>query len=193
VQLDFFDRVSRPVEKLSFVPARHYVPATDSSLKGIEDAVVRAADNLPQLTQELTLTVASANRLLGALEQGQLPQRAASTLQHADAVLTALQTRIEQVDSAKLSSDAHTTLTTMNQTLARVNTVLERMDGDKGFLASAQRASDSVGQFAQVGFGPEWGETLRDVSDAAESLRRLLDLLERDPDMLLKGRAKVHP
>lgn len=191
VQLDYFDPAHNPLQNLPFTPARHYVPSTDSSLKGIEIAVVRAADNLPALTQELTQTVATANRLLGTLEQRQLPEKAAATLARADALLSALQVRVEQVDTKQLSSDAHATLSSMNQALQRVNAVLARMDGDQGFIASAQRASDSVGRFAQSGFGPEWGETLRDVSDAAESLRRLLDLLEREPDMLLKGRSQV--
>lgn len=34
------------------------------------------------------------------------------------------------------------------------------------------------------------GKTLSSVADAAESIRRMVDVLERDPDMLLKGRAR---
>jgi hypothetical protein len=37
--------------------------------------------------------------------------------------------------------------------------------------------------------GPELELTLRDVRGAARSIRRFTDALERDPDMLLKGRA----
>jgi paraquat-inducible protein B len=33
-------------------------------------------------------------------------------------------------------------------------------------------------------------ETLRDVQEAAKSIRKLADALERDPDMLLKGKAR---
>jgi hypothetical protein len=37
--------------------------------------------------------------------------------------------------------------------------------------------------------GPELELTMREVRGAARSIRRFVDALERDPDMLLKGRA----
>jgi hypothetical protein len=39
--------------------------------------------------------------------------------------------------------------------------------------------------------GTEVERTLRDVSDAAASIKDLADALERQPDMLLKGRARA--
>jgi hypothetical protein len=38
--------------------------------------------------------------------------------------------------------------------------------------------------------GPELELTLREVRGAAHSIKRLADDLDRDPDMLLKGRAQ---
>jgi hypothetical protein len=35
--------------------------------------------------------------------------------------------------------------------------------------------------------------TLRDVSEAAAAVRNLADALERQPDMLLKGRGRMEP
>jgi hypothetical protein len=60
-------------------------------------------------------------------------------------------------------------------------------------LTSVERASDSVGDVAASarGFGPELGETLRDLREAADSIRQLADALELDSDMLLKGRSKA--
>jgi phospholipid/cholesterol/gamma-HCH transport system substrate-binding protein len=191
VQMDFFDEKDHPRPKLPFPHPERYVPATDSSLKNIERSVVTAVDRMPALTDQMTQTIATANRLLLLIEREQLPQKAAATLTRADAVLTGLNKKIEQVDAKGLSTEAHATLAGLNQALVKVNAVLNRVDGDQGLLASAQQATDSVGAFAANGLGPEWGETLRDLSDAAESLRRVLDQLERDPDMLLKGRAKV--
>jgi phospholipid/cholesterol/gamma-HCH transport system substrate-binding protein len=191
MQMDFFDEKSHPRPKLPFRVPGHYVPATDSSLKNIEQSVVTAVDSMPALTQEMTQTIATANRLLLAIEREQLPQKVATTFTRADTVLIGLQTKMDQLDVKGLSAEAHATLDGMNQALVKVNSVLARMDGDQGFLASAQQASNSVGAFAENGLGPEWSETLRNLSEASESLRRVLDQLERDPDMLLKGRAKV--
>ncbi len=191
VQMDFFDEKKHPRPKLPFKLPGRYVPSTDSSLKNIEQSVVTAVDSLPALSEEMTRTIATANRLLLSIEQQQVPQKVAATFARADNVLNGMQIKMEQLDVKGLSSEAHATLDNMNQAMLKVNSVLARMDGDQGFIASAQHATTSVGAFAETGLGPEWGETLRDLSDAAESLRRVLDQLERDPDMLLKGRSKV--
>jgi hypothetical protein len=71
--------------------------------------------------------------------------------------------------------------------------ILTRFDGERGVLTSVQRASDSLGDVAGSArrFGPELGETMRDLRDAAGSIRQLADALELDSDMLLKGRSKA--
>ena len=76
--------------------------------------------------------------------------------------------------------------------LMSVNHLIEQLSSDKGLLASAQRTSDALGGMAQNAryLGPTFEETLREVQGAAESIRRLADSIDRDPDMLLKGRAK---
>jgi paraquat-inducible protein B len=68
--------------------------------------------------------------------------------------------------------------------------LLDRVDGDRGLLASAERFSSSLGDAASSanGFTTEMEHTLRDVSEAAAAVRDLADALERQPDMLLKGR-----
>ena len=66
-------------------------------------------------------------------------------------------------------------------------------DGDDGLVASIRRASDAFGTLGR-GAGSttrELDKTLREVRDAAESIRVLTEAIERDPDMLLKGRAKA--
>ncbi|MDF2697869.1 MAG: Paraquat-inducible protein, partial [Labilithrix sp.] len=75
----------------------------------------------------------------------------------------------------------------------KMNAVLDRVDGDDGLITSIRRASDAFGTFGR-GAGSttrELDQTLREVREAAESIRVLTEALERDPDMLLKGRAKA--
>ena len=71
-----------------------------------------------------------------------------------------------------------------------MNSVLGRIDGADGLIASVRRASDSVGN---VGMGAggicKLDQTLRDRETAVASAV-LADELERI-DMLLKGRAKA--
>ena len=80
----------------------------------------------------------------------------------------------------------------ISSTLVKLQKVLDRVDGERGLLASVQRATDSMGDLAggARSVGPELSETLRDVREAAVTVRALLEALERDSDMLLKGRAR---
>ena len=41
------------------------------------------------------------------------------------------------------------------------------------------------------GLGPELEETMRDIQEFTAAIQRVADALERDPDMLLKGRGKT--
>jgi hypothetical protein len=58
-------------------------------------------------------------------------------------------------------------------------------------MKSAERTANSMNEVARgaQSVGPELELTLREVRGAARSIRRFTDALERDPDMLLKGRA----
>ena len=59
-------------------------------------------------------------------------------------------------------------------------------------LLSASSASDAARELVRntTESSANLQDTLRDVSDAARSLASFFDALEREPDMLLKGRAR---
>jgi hypothetical protein len=67
------------------------------------------------------------------------------------------------------------------------------LDSEQGLMRSAERAADSLNEVARgaQSVGPEFELTLREVRNAARSIRHFSDSLERDPDMLLKGRASA--
>jgi paraquat-inducible protein B len=127
--------------------------------------------------------VAHADRVLDSFEQAKLPQQASATLAHLDQVLTSAQRQLDGADLGALSKQARATM-------ARVDAVLARVDGAGGLVASVQRATDAVGDFAtgSPAMQDELVATLRDMREAAASFQRLTEALERDPDMLLKGR-----
>ena len=76
--------------------------------------------------------------------------------------------------------------------MSKMNLVLDELSGKKGLLASAKHATEAFGEVGRAGQGTqkELETTLRDVSEAAEAIRALVNAVERDPDMLLKGKAK---
>jgi phospholipid/cholesterol/gamma-HCH transport system substrate-binding protein len=192
VQIDFFD-LNTPVDPLPFHVDGNYIPATSSSLKNIEVSVVHAADRLPELTDQMLVLLERINRVAGEVEAQKLPTRTGAVLAHADHTLTVLDEKLDQLDLKGLSSEARATLSALNGTANRTNQLLDKVSGDQGLMVSAQRFTDSLGDAARNanGVGVEFEHTLRDVSEAADAIKDLADTLERQPDMLLKGRARA--
>jgi phospholipid/cholesterol/gamma-HCH transport system substrate-binding protein len=189
ILLDFFDPETPP-EELPFPLPENYIPATPSTMKNLEDAVVRAVNALPELTASIGKVMDKVNLLLADLDQKGLPSHAKETLVQASQLMRTLQGKLDQVQVAELSRDTSAVLKSANVALVRVNKLLDRLDGEQGLLSSVQRTSDSLGDLAGSGLGDNVNSTARDLREAASAIRDFLEALERDPDMLLKGKAK---
>jgi paraquat-inducible protein B len=192
VALDLFDGTG-PAEPLSFPPGPHYIPTQPSTLKNIEAAVTDAAHRLPEVTDQLVTMLGRINGILENVNNQGIPQKATETLAHVDQVLTTMHTKLDQFKAAELSDQSRATLTQLQNTVARVDRLLERVDGQSGVLANAERASLSMGDVARNAshVGSEAERTLREIGEAASAIRELADALERQPDMLIKGRAST--
>ena len=92
---------------------------------------------------------------------------------------------------AELSREAAATLRGASVTLAKLDRVLVLLEGEDGLLASVQRTSDGLGEVAGPALGTNLDETGRDLREAAVAVRQLAEALQRDPDMLIKGKARV--
>lgn len=186
LQLDFFDAADTPPPpELPFAVPENYIPATPSTMKNLEGAVVRAVDQLPVITQAVNELLAGLSLLLADVHAKDLPGKAAVTLVNANRLIGEVRGKLDQLKVDKLSSQAQLTL-------VKLQKVLDRVDGEQGLLASVQRATDSMGDAAGGArtVGPELSETLRDVREAAVTVRALVEALENDSDMLIKGRSR---
>jgi phospholipid/cholesterol/gamma-HCH transport system substrate-binding protein len=191
LQIDFFDERDNPPPALPFAVPDNYIPATPSTLKNLEDSVVRAADRFPEVADHVVAVLGKVERMLDDLEQQQLPARVKGTLDHVDHTLATVDTKLNQVDAQALSAQTQTALGNFNTAVLELHAVLQRLDGERGLLASAQRASDAFGDAAHSAqlVGGDLGETMRDVREMSQAIRDLVQALELDSDMLLKGRA----
>ncbi len=189
--LDYFDAADYPPLVLPFKVPPNTIPATPSTMKNLEDSVVRTANQFPDIASALLGTVTQLNELMAQVEQEQLPVSAAGTLVEARSTMRELRAQIQALNGGALSARAEQSMASLNQTLARVDQVLARLESDKGLLQSAERAANSMNEVARgaQAVGPELERTLREVRGAARSIQRFVDALNRDPDMLLKGRA----
>ena len=193
VLIDFFKVSDNPIEPLPFPVPDNYIPSAKSTMKNLEDSVVHAVDRFPEVATQIVVVLVKLNRILDDLDSHQLPAKIGLVLAHADRVMEDVQTAVRGVDSPKLSTDLQATMANLNVAVTRVDALLEREQGSKGLLASAERASNALGDVAQNanGLGLEVAETLREVQQAADTIQRLGDALNRDSDMLLKGRSRA--
>jgi phospholipid/cholesterol/gamma-HCH transport system substrate-binding protein len=192
VKLDFFDPKKHPPLKLPFAAERNYIPATPSTMKNVEDSLMQAIDSMPQLVGSTTALMSELRLVAASLNQANLPGKASATLDGAQRLVDRLDGKVRDVDAAALSRDAQKAVANLDAAIARVNNVLAKVDGENGLLSSFQRASDSVGDVAgdARGASEELDRTLRDLGDASRSVQRLVDALEIEPDMLVKGRSR---
>ena len=186
LQIDFFDTGGTPPEVLPFPVPENYIPATPSTMKNLEDSVVRAVNMLPVLAQQMGGVLSRVDGLLDDVKSRGLPGRTA-------ALLLTLQYKLDRVQVDELSRDAAATLKGATAAVAKLNRALDRLDGSDGLIASVQRTSDSFGDMAGPRASANLDDTGRDLREAAVAVRQLVEALQRDPDMLIKGKAKVQP
>lgn len=198
VQLDFFSVKDNPLPVLPFPVPANYIPAAPSMMTKLEDSVVKAVNSFPELAAQLVTMLAHVNAILADVEAHDLPEKLALVLKQASTLMADVSTRVDQLDVAGLSKDARATLANLNAATQKMDRLLEKADhgmekitGDKGLVTSVQQTSDAFGDVARNsrGVGRELEQTLDEVQEAAASIKKLADALERDPDMLLKGRA----
>jgi paraquat-inducible protein B len=191
ILIDFFDSTSNPVVPLPFKTPPNYIPTASSTMKNLEDSVVRTANRFPEIADDAARAMAQVRIVAEQIEAGRLPARGAETLTHANVALTELNTQLKAINAAQLSKEAEKNLQEFNAILVRTNALLTRLDSEQGLFRNAERSADAIGEVARNArsLGPELELTLREIRGAARSIKRLADELERDPDMLLKGRA----
>jgi phospholipid/cholesterol/gamma-HCH transport system substrate-binding protein len=192
VDIDFFDPKTNPPPELSFPPAENYIPARPSLMKGLQDNLEVVSQHLPELIDAAVATLQKIEILLVDFHDQQIPKHLASAVQNVDGAVTELRGLLQRVDRAHLPDKAATAIESLNGAVVRVNGVLDGIGGDSGLVASTRRATDSIGDLGRntSDSTADLERTLRDLDEAAQAIRQLAESIDRDPDMLVKGRAK---
>jgi phospholipid/cholesterol/gamma-HCH transport system substrate-binding protein len=191
ILLDYFDPQTNPAPELPFQVPQNYLPTTPSVLENLEHSVLRSADRFPDLTEDAQHALNSLDHILQEVDRQRVPEHAAEALDRASQALHVFERQLAAADAPALSREARRALQSFEASLGRADQLMDRIDGEGGLIAGAQRSVDALGDAARGAhsLGDQLELTLRDVRGAARSLRRFTDALERDPDMLLKGRA----
>jgi paraquat-inducible protein B len=192
MEIDFFDVRANPEPELSFEVPERYIPAAESMLKTLADSVVEASQKFPEVADALLKVADKVDHILTEVDSAHIPQTAAAMMVQFNSTLAAVEGAVGDADVKGLSAQTKANLVHLDSVITRFDKVVARVDATGGLIDSAQKATDSVTEAAAG--APEVTEemvvTLRDIQEAAQSFRRLTDAIERDPDMLLKGRGR---
>jgi hypothetical protein len=95
------------------------------------------------------------------------------------------------LEHEKVVENAGATVASFRSAADGLNKLLANLDGDHGLVATTQRSVVSFGEAGKnvAGATRDLDSTLGDIRDAAAAFRELANELERQPDMLIKGRA----
>jgi paraquat-inducible protein B len=195
VSIDFFDPSTHPVPDLPFPVPERTIPSTRSTIGRLADSLGGAADRLPALVDSASRAVADANALVDRLNAVDLGGQAGATLHRLDRLLVDSRRMVDGITASHLPEDTDEMLRTLEGSFSQLSRVLEHIDGDRGLVTSAQRATDAMGDLARGSrdVGRQIDATLREVRQTASTIRRLTDAIDRQPDILVKGRARVTP
>lgn len=191
LQLDFFDVALYPPPELPFLVPENYIPTAPSMIKNLEDSLTRMIGHLTEISDQTASIMGEIEVIVREVNEREIPGRIADALARMNGLLAAAQMKVTQVDSQGLSRSAKKTLDDVSAAAGRLDVILARIDRDDGLLTSVERASGAIGDTLRDadGLGGQLAETMVSVRASARSIRKFVEALEQDPDMLLKGRS----
>jgi phospholipid/cholesterol/gamma-HCH transport system substrate-binding protein len=192
VDLNFFDPSANPPPVLPFEVAKNTIPSTPSLFSKLENNIESVVQRLPELIDTTTASLHTIESMLRDMEAQQVPARVAKTIGNVDDALGDIRKVFAGLDRARIPEKAGAALDDLGTAVAKVNGMLDAMGGDAGLVASTRRAADSIGELGRTttGSARDLERTLRDLDEAAQAIHELATSIDREPEMLVKGRAK---
>ncbi|HMA95620.1 MAG TPA: hypothetical protein VKP30_23185, partial [Polyangiaceae bacterium] len=159
--------------------------------KNLEDTINKAMERLPDMVDAVVSMVGRVDGLIGALAEQDLSGKASKTLTYAESVMRSLERAVNRIDQNDLGGKTSATLAQLNTAAGKLNTVLDELSGGGGLITSARKATETIRDVGSAGFDTqrELDSTLQTISEAADAVRTLVESLEREPDMLIKGKS----
>ena len=198
VELDFMDPRQYPADVRITDIKYAVVPAMPSAISEFQQNLQEIVTDLKRvdfvgLAGELRTLLATASGKVAALDTRAMSEK---VMQAADAVRLLAD-----------SPDAKAVVANLNSAVTELRTVLARVDAQVGagggeltktlqdaqtMVQSCNAAALAVRRFVgeSGGLGSEAARTLRQLGEAADSVQRLADFLERNPNALITGKKR---
>lgn len=187
-----------PAVLVGLDPDVREIPTVQTTLARLQaqvEAIFNKLDEVKfdELINDLSLTLKGAKDVMASPELKAAVVSANTTLQQADKTLKRLDAQLDVLGPKTDATlvEARELLAETRKFLAKVDAQLDPLvsslkdagDAATGTLRTVDRAVDGDSRM-----GYEALRTLRDVADAARSVKALADYLERHPDALLRGK-----
>jgi paraquat-inducible protein B len=197
VELNFLDPKEYPVTNTGIGPEKYaVVPAVPSAISEYQASLTMILSNLKQVnfgglaTDVRSLLAAAHKQLDGADMKGLVSQ-----WKDAGAAVKEL---VSSPDAKQAFANLNSASIELRSVLAKLDTQItpagenlaDTLKEAKAALEHFNAAAASAQHFieAQSWVGDQGMQTLQQLGDAAESVRRLADFIERDPNALLVGK-----
>lgn len=190
IEIDRVDPAKFRPPTLAFPPARNYIPSRPSLFKGLEGQLGGVMRDVPTLIDSGVATLDKLGRLLDDIDRERLPARTANLIDELEGTTRDLRRWIADVQRARLPANAALTLAELRQLTGKLDATLAKLGDLDALIASAKRASDSFGELGRSTRSStrDLDRTIGELGEAARAVRDFVDALEREPDMIVKGR-----
>lgn len=168
LEVDFFDPARHPPPPLPFSPPWNYVPSAPSTLLSLQEAALDFANRLPAIGDQATATLAEGRETFGSV------RRLSDELQGNDGRLTRL--------LARLDATADTLQTAVRESQPAATASALR-DASASVAGAATGVSSSAGDVRE-----DLRADLVALRDTLDSVRALVESIDRDPSLLVRGR-----
>lgn len=215
LSIDLFEPKKQPMPELGFIVPWNYIPAAPSTLRNLEDTVLRLADELPEGVADAKALLKEARAFLAAVDAPALSKDAQALMTDArvtlaaadapalkgklDALLLALERTVERIDALAADVTRFTgeggqvdgLMTDVREATRAVREAVAQAD-IAATTSSLRVTAGSVTDLSRElgGASGELRQALVALRDAAEKVADLAEVLERDPGSLIHGRSR---
>lgn len=211
IESDFFDPERYPIPDYGFEVPWNTIHSVPSAYKTIESGLLEALDKLPDVEQEMSGFLTEARTTLAAMRLPELTEQARRTL-------AAAEDRLVGLEELKVLQSGTSAFDETQRAMSEVRGLAADLRSSEGALTRALVRYEELGRVLEEAFGHsslaetvlaigEFGSEGAEAAGALarlsrdlrvelesarrtlEAIRRLAALLERDPAVLLRGRA----
>lgn len=198
VALDFFDPAEHPAQPGPTDPRYAVVPAVPSAISEFQASLTEILTNLKRIdfvgiSRGLTAVLTETRRQLDGVDlKGVTEQWKRTGAQ--------LETLARGPEVKAVFDNLNGAIADLRQTIARLDSRIEPTSAElsavlteaRSTIRNFNQSAEAVRTFldANSGVGEELAVTLANLSEAADSVKRLAEFLERNPNALITGRKR---